>query len=48
LGSILTDLGDKVGIEIVDIQRERIDEVRKTLPLLKNRRNDIYDLSILE
>ena len=48
LGSILTDLGDKVGIEIVDIQRDRIDEVRKTLPLLKNRRNDIYDLSILE
>ena len=47
LGSILTDLGDKIGIEIVDIQRERIDEVRKTLPLLKNRRNDIYDLNVL-
>ena len=46
-GSILTDLGDKIGIEIVDIQRERIDEIRKALPLLKNRRNDIYDLNVL-
>ena len=47
LGSILTDLGDKTGIEIVEIQRERIDEVRKTLPLLKNRRTDIYNINIL-
>lgn len=47
LGSILTDLGDKIGVEIVEIQRERIDEVRKTLPLLKNRRTDIYNISIL-
>lgn len=47
LGSILTDLGDKIGIEIVDIQRQRIDQVRKALPLLKNRRNDIYDLNVL-
>ncbi|HEU5461212.1 MAG TPA: carbon-nitrogen hydrolase family protein [Nitrososphaeraceae archaeon] len=44
LGSILSDLGDKRGVEIVEIQRERIDEVRKTLPLLKNRRTDIYNL----
>ncbi len=47
LGSILTDLGDKIGVEIVEIQRERIDEVRKRLPLLKNRRTDIYNISIL-
>jgi deaminated glutathione amidase len=47
LGSILTDLGDRTGIEIVEIQRERIDEVRKTLPLLKNRRADIYNINIL-
>jgi deaminated glutathione amidase len=47
LGSILTDLGDKIGIETVDIQRKRIEEVRKALPLLKNRRNDIYDLNVL-
>ena len=44
LGSTLSDLGDKRGVEIVEIQRERIDEVRKTLPLLKNRRTDIYNL----
>jgi predicted amidohydrolase len=44
LGSTLSDLGDKRGIEIVEIQRERIDQVRKTLPLLKNRRTDIYNL----
>ena len=47
LGSILTDLGDKRGIECVEIQKERIDEVRKTLPLLKNRRSDIYNINIL-
>ena len=47
LGCILTDLGDKIGIEIVDIQRERIEEVRKTLPLLKNRRADIYNINVL-
>jgi predicted amidohydrolase len=47
LGSILTDLGDKRGIECVEIQKERIDEVRKTLPLLKNRRSDIYNIKIL-
>ena len=47
LGSILTDLGDKIGVEFVEIQRERIDEVRKTLPLLKNRRTDIYNINTL-
>lgn len=47
LGSILTDLGDKRGIECVEIQKERLDEVRKTLPLLKNRRSDIYNINIL-
>ncbi|MGZ5484357.1 MAG: carbon-nitrogen hydrolase family protein [Nitrososphaeraceae archaeon] len=47
LGSILTDLGDKIGVEFVGIQRERIDEVRKTLPLLKNRRTDIYNINTL-
>jgi deaminated glutathione amidase len=45
LGSVLTDLGDKRGVEIVEIHRERIDEVRKTLPLLKNRRTDIYNIN---
>ncbi|MGZ5549578.1 MAG: carbon-nitrogen hydrolase family protein [Nitrososphaeraceae archaeon] len=47
LGSILTDLGDKIGVEFMGIQRERIDEVRKTLPLLKNRRTDIYNINTL-
>ncbi|MGZ8887127.1 MAG: carbon-nitrogen hydrolase family protein [Nitrososphaeraceae archaeon] len=47
LGSILTDLGDKIGVEIVGIQRERIDQIRKTLPLLKNRRTDIYNINTL-
>ena len=47
LGSILTDLGDKIGVEFVEIQRERIDEIRKTLPLLKNRRTDIYNINTL-
>ncbi len=41
-GKILLDMKKKEGIGIVDISLERIKQVRKKLPLLKNRRTDIY------
>ncbi len=42
-GTVLCDMGNKEGIEIVTINTERINEVRLSLPLLKNRRVDIYN-----
>ena len=41
-GKILLDMKKKEGIGIVDVSLERIKQVRKKLPLLKNRRTDIY------
>ena len=41
-GKILLDMKKKEGIGIVDVSLERIKHVRKKLPLLKNRRSDIY------
>lgn len=41
-GKILLDMKKKEGIGIVDISLERIKQVREKLPLLKNRRTDIY------
>jgi predicted amidohydrolase len=43
-GIILLDMGNKEGMEIIDIDLNRIDIVRNDLPLLKNRREDIYSL----
>ncbi len=43
-GVVLLDMGQREGIEIVDIDRARIRQVRRSLPLLKNRRTDIYTL----
>jgi deaminated glutathione amidase len=44
-GVVLADMGQREGIEIVDIDSKRTLEVRKSLPLLKNRRDDVYTLS---
>jgi predicted amidohydrolase len=41
-GTVVLDMGDKQGIDIVEIDKTRIMEVRKSLPLLKNRRLDVY------
>ncbi|HSB56788.1 MAG TPA: carbon-nitrogen hydrolase family protein [Nitrosopumilaceae archaeon] len=41
-GKILLDMKKKEGIGIVDVSLERVKQVRKKLPLLKNRRTDIY------
>jgi predicted amidohydrolase len=41
-GKILLDMNKKEGIGIVDISLDEIKQVRKKLPLLRNRRTDIY------
>jgi predicted amidohydrolase len=41
-GITLLDMGNKEGVEVVEIARDRVESVRKSLPLLKNRRTDVY------
>jgi len=41
-GATLIDMGNREGMEILDIDNSRIDTVRRTLPLLENRRTDVY------
>ena len=41
-GKILLDMKKKEGIGIVDISLDEVKQVRKKLPLLQNRRTDIY------
>jgi predicted amidohydrolase len=44
-GVVLVDMGQREGVEVVDIDKSRMQQVRKSLPLLKNRRTDVYTLS---
>jgi predicted amidohydrolase len=44
-GVVLVDMGQREGVETVEIDRSRVQQVRKSLPLLKNRRTDVYKLS---
>jgi deaminated glutathione amidase len=41
-GAVLLDMGEREGIEVIEIDKSRIKEVRESLPLLKNRRLDVY------
>jgi deaminated glutathione amidase len=41
-GYTLADMGNREGVEIIDIDSSRIDTIRRTLPLLMNRRTDVY------
>ncbi|HET7337669.1 MAG TPA: nitrilase-related carbon-nitrogen hydrolase, partial [Candidatus Nitrosotalea sp.] len=41
-GKILLDMKKKEGIGIVDISLDEVKQVRQKLPLLQNRRTDIY------
>lgn len=46
-GKILLDMKKREGIGIVDVSLDQVKQVRKVLPLLRNRRTDIYtDLKI--
>ncbi len=41
-GKILLDMKKKQGIGYVNIELKKIKQIRKVLPLLKNRRTDVY------
>jgi predicted amidohydrolase len=43
-GVVVVDMGNSEGFEIIDLDLSRIDVVRKSLPLLKNRRKDLYHI----
>jgi predicted amidohydrolase len=42
LGRTIADLGEKEGLEVVDVDLDLVQETREKLPLLKNRRTDVY------
>ncbi|MBM4299743.1 MAG: amidohydrolase [Deltaproteobacteria bacterium] len=42
LGRTLAELGDSEGLAVVEADLALVDEVREKLPLLKNRRDDVY------
>jgi deaminated glutathione amidase len=44
-GVVLLDMNQREGVEVVDIDKSRVRQVRKSLPLLQNRRKDVYKLS---
>lgn len=42
LGRTLVDLGENEGVEVIDFDVNLVHETREKLPLLKNRRTDVY------
>jgi len=46
-GRVVIDMGERQGFEIVDLDLSMVGEVREQLPLLKNRRADIYGRAVL-
>ncbi|MDD5944784.1 MAG: carbon-nitrogen hydrolase family protein [Clostridia bacterium] len=47
-GAVVSQMDEKEGMNITEIDLERADEVREQLPLLKQRRTDIYTLKEIE
>ncbi|WP_337863293.1 carbon-nitrogen hydrolase family protein [Nitrososphaera sp.] len=43
-GAVLLDMGQREGMEVVELDLGRVAKVRESLPLLKNRRTDLYAL----
>ncbi len=43
-GVVVMDMGNSEGFEFIDLDLSRIGVVRKSLPLLKNRRKDLYHI----
>jgi len=41
-GVVLVDMGQREGVETIEIESSRVKQVRRSLPLLKNRRTDMY------
>ncbi|MDO5476697.1 MAG: carbon-nitrogen hydrolase family protein [Eubacteriales bacterium] len=47
-GTILTQMEEKEGIRVVELDLEYVDQVRQELPLLAHRRTDLYELIRLQ
>lgn len=43
-GIIVSEMDERAQVRVVDIELDRVDEVREQLPLMKHRRKDIYEL----
>ncbi len=41
-GRTIVDLGEREGIEVIELELKLVNDVREKLPLLKNRRTDVY------
>ncbi|HZA56170.1 MAG TPA: hypothetical protein VE616_18145, partial [Candidatus Udaeobacter sp.] len=41
-GRVITEMGEREGLEVVELDPAMVAEVREKLPLLKNRRADVY------
>src|ERR671938_391018 len=43
-GIVILDMGNREGMEVVEIDKSRIQKARESLPLLKSRRTDVYNI----
>jgi predicted amidohydrolase len=46
-GRVVIDMGERQGLETIDLDLSMVGEVREKLPLLRNRRADIYEKAVL-
>lgn len=46
-GEVITQLDEKENLKIVEIDLDEIKKVREELPLLKNKRNDLYKINLI-
>ena len=44
-GIVILDMGNREGMEVIEIEKSRIQKARESLPLLKNRRTDVYNIT---
>ncbi|MBW2061091.1 MAG: carbon-nitrogen hydrolase family protein [Deltaproteobacteria bacterium] len=47
-GEVLVNLEEAEGVGVVEVDPERIKDIRSRLPLLKQRRDDLYELRLLK
>lgn len=45
-GAVVLDMGQKEGVEVAELDMDWVKQVRRSLPLLKNRRTDVYSLRL--
>ena len=43
-GIVILDMGNREGMEVIEIDKSKIQKARESLPLLKNRRTDVYSI----